>query len=63
MLLYQLGRKEEAIESYDKALEINPDLHKAWYLRGAALSHLDRKEEAFASCEKAIVDGQREFSG
>jgi tetratricopeptide (TPR) repeat protein len=30
---------EEAIASYDKALEIKPDYHEAWYNRGFALGN------------------------
>ena len=52
--LYDLGRYEEAIVSYDKALEIKPDLHEAWYNRGIALGNLGRLEEAIASYDKAL---------
>jgi tetratricopeptide (TPR) repeat protein len=30
MALRNLGKLEEAIASYDKALEIKPDYHVAW---------------------------------
>ena len=49
-----LGRLEEATASYDKALEIKPDLHEAWYNRGVALRNLGRVEEAIASYDKAL---------
>ena len=29
--LHHLGRNEQAIASYDKAIEIKPDLQDAWY--------------------------------
>ncbi|MEG4391255.1 CHAT domain-containing protein, partial [Microcoleus sp. BROC3] len=45
---------EEAIASYDKALEIKPDKHEPWYSRGNALSNLGRLEEAIASYDKAL---------
>ncbi|MEG4215833.1 tetratricopeptide repeat protein, partial [Microcoleus sp. Pol14C4] len=54
-LLY--GYAEEyakAIASYDKALEIKPDLHEAWNNRGNALDDLGRLEEAIASYDKAL---------
>ena len=51
--LSALGRKEEAVQSYDKALDINPDYH-AWCARGIALSDLGRKEEAIQSFDKAV---------
>ena len=44
----------EAIASYDKALEIKPDKHEAWYNRGNALGKLGKWEEAIASYDKAL---------
>jgi tetratricopeptide (TPR) repeat protein len=38
----------KAIVSYDKALEIKPDLHAAYYNRGIALDDLGRLEDAIA---------------
>jgi tetratricopeptide (TPR) repeat protein len=49
-----LGRNEEAILSYDKAIEFKPDFHQAWYNRGIALDDLGRNEEAILSYDKAI---------
>jgi tetratricopeptide (TPR) repeat protein len=49
-----LKRYEEAITSYDKALEIKPDYHEAWNNRGIALRKLGRYEEAIASYDKAL---------
>ncbi|MEC4892385.1 MAG: tetratricopeptide repeat protein [Oscillatoria sp. PMC 1051.18] len=58
---YQKGQQlaseskyEEAIASYDKYLEMQPDDNTAWVLRGAALTHLDRYEEALISFEEAL---------
>ncbi len=45
---------EEAIASYNKALEINPDKDEAWYNRGIALNNLGRSEEVIASYDKAL---------
>ncbi|NET32379.1 MAG: tetratricopeptide repeat protein, partial [Cyanothece sp. SIO1E1] len=53
--LDDLGRKEEAIASYDQALAIQPDYHQAWYNRGVALSALGHKEEAITSYDQALV--------
>nr|MBW4681124.1 tetratricopeptide repeat protein [Microcoleus vaginatus WJT46-NPBG5] len=47
-------RYEEAIASYDKAVEIKPDKHEAWNNRGNALDDLGRYEEAIASYDKAV---------
>jgi tetratricopeptide (TPR) repeat protein len=49
-----IGRYEEAISSYDKALEIKPDNDEVWNNRGFALGILDRYEEAIASYDKAL---------
>ncbi|WP_353930331.1 tetratricopeptide repeat protein [Okeanomitos corallinicola TIOX110] len=45
---------EEAISSYDKALEFKPDYHYAWYNRGISLHDLGRDEEAISSYDKAL---------
>lgn len=45
---------EEAIAAYDKALQIKPDLHEAWYNRGIVLRQLGRYEEAMDSFDKAL---------
>jgi tetratricopeptide (TPR) repeat protein len=54
LVLFASGCNEEAIASYDKALELKHNFHKAWNNRGAALSDLGRKEEAIASYDKAL---------
>ena len=45
---------KESVASYEKAIEIKPDLYQAWNNRGNSLDDLGRKEEAIASYEKAI---------
>jgi tetratricopeptide (TPR) repeat protein len=45
---------EEAIASYDRALEFKQDSHEAWYNRGFALVNLGRLEEAIASYREAL---------
>ena len=45
---------KEAIESFDKAIEIKPNSSEAWNNRGVSLHALGRKEEAIASFDKAI---------
>ena len=52
--LSALGRKEEAISSYDKAIEFKPDKHAAWSNRGLDLSVLGHHEEAISSYDNAI---------
>jgi tetratricopeptide (TPR) repeat protein len=54
-LIHAMGKEyEEAIASYDKALEFKPDDHQAWYNRGIALDDLGRYEEAIASFDRAL---------
>ncbi len=60
-LLLELGNLQragksyqEAISSYDKALEFKPDYHLAWHKRGWSLHKLGRYEEAISSYDKAL---------
>ncbi|AVZ30340.1 tetratricopeptide repeat protein [Nodularia spumigena] len=60
-LLIKLGKLQiagqdyqQALASYDKALEFKPDYHQAWYNRGYALDDLERNEQAIASYDKAV---------
>ena len=48
-----MGRYEEAIGCYDKALEINPNYAGTWYNKGVALDELGRYKEAVESKGKA----------
>jgi tetratricopeptide (TPR) repeat protein len=52
--LYKLGRLDEAVASYDKAIEFKPDNDAAWYNRGVALHKLGRLDDAVASYDRAI---------
>jgi tetratricopeptide (TPR) repeat protein len=45
---------EEAIKSYDKAIEFKPDLHQAWHNRGIALTNLNQREDILGRHEEAI---------
>ncbi|MEM9005535.1 MAG: tetratricopeptide repeat protein, partial [Cyanobacteria bacterium P01_F01_bin.86] len=53
-LLAAQNLHEEAISSYDQALEIKPDYHEAWYNRGISLKNLGRYEEAISSYDQAL---------
>ncbi|MCP6762221.1 MAG: tetratricopeptide repeat protein [Fischerella sp. CENA71] len=44
--------KPQCDRIYDKAVEIKPDLHDAWYNRGVTLGSSERYEEAIASFDK-----------
>jgi tetratricopeptide (TPR) repeat protein len=49
-----LGDKEKAIECYQKAIDIKPDYHDAYYNMGNAYSNLGDKEKAIECYQKAI---------
>ena len=53
-LLYAAEEYEASLKIFDKAIEIKPDYHQAWYNRGIALRQLGRLEQAIASYDKAI---------
>ncbi|WP_239112654.1 tetratricopeptide repeat protein, partial [Halomicronema sp. CCY15110] len=60
-LFFDLGRLqhaenayEDAIASYDCAVDIQPDKHVAWNNRGNALFNLGRYEEAITSYDRAV---------
>jgi tetratricopeptide (TPR) repeat protein len=52
--LSELGRHEEALKAYEKAVEINPQYAKAWFYKGFALGEFERHEEALKAFDKAI---------
>ena len=54
ILLIAAQEYEVALTAFDKAVEIKPDYHQAWYNRGNALRQLGRLEQAIASYDKAI---------
>jgi tetratricopeptide (TPR) repeat protein len=54
VILHGLGRYEEALASYDKALQIKPDDYEIRGSRSLALSSLGRYEEALASDDKVL---------
>ncbi|RLI95338.1 MAG: hypothetical protein DRO92_01970 [Candidatus Altiarchaeales archaeon] len=45
---------KEELEAYNKALEINPTLDRAWYNKGIALYQLGRYNESIEAFNKAI---------
>lgn len=55
MLLAELGRSEEALASYEKALTLAPGNVEATYNRGHVLERLKRYDEALASYDLAIA--------
>ena len=59
--LRELGRYEEALRCFDKALEIDPKHVLAWNNKGIALHNLGRYEEALRCFDKALeIDPKHE---
>lgn len=54
LAFYKLGRYEEAIIAYDKAIETGPKYIHAWNNKGIALYCLGRYEEAIITYKKAL---------
>ncbi len=52
--LYKLGKPEEAITCYDKALEIDTSCAQAWHNKGLAIRELGKPEEAITYYNKAL---------
>ncbi|NET39205.1 MAG: sigma-70 family RNA polymerase sigma factor [Cyanothece sp. SIO1E1] len=48
------NKYEDAISSYDLAINLNPDNYFAWHNRGYALDKLGRHQEALASYNKSL---------
>ena len=49
-----LGKLDEAIEAYKKAITIKPDYAEAHYNMGIALTDKGKLDEALEACKKAI---------
>jgi len=52
--LIHLERWDEALASFDKAIELGPNNAPAWRYKGVALDELGRHEEALISFDKAL---------
>ena len=59
--LGELGRLEEAIASYDKAVEIKPDLHQAWYNKARCYALQNNIEQAIENLQIAINLNPEEY--
>ena len=49
-----LNQYEDAVDCYDRALEINPAYSSIWYIKGFVLGLLGQREEAIQSLDRAI---------
>jgi tetratricopeptide (TPR) repeat protein len=63
MALNALGKNDAALDAYSKAAQINPQLDRAWFLRGMTLMNaFQRYEEALPYFEEAARLGLKEAS-
>jgi tetratricopeptide (TPR) repeat protein len=56
-----LSEFEKAIETYEKAIEINPDNDEAYYDIGSAYINLGEFEKAIEICKKAIKNNLNSY--
>jgi tetratricopeptide (TPR) repeat protein len=59
--LLRQGRREEALQVFDKALQLKPDDADLWRNLGHALSELGRADEAIMSFGQAVKLNPRDF--
>lgn len=52
--LHELGKYEDALECFDKALELNSRISLAWLNKGGSLYRLGRHDEAIECCNRAL---------
>ncbi len=55
-----LGRYDEALQAFHKAIEINPRFADAWYCKGLALNKHGRTAEANSAFAKAKEMGYKD---
>ena len=53
-VLYNLDRADEALDCYDKALDINSRNAEVWNNKGSVLYNLDRADEALDCYDEAL---------
>src|SRR5271157_4926196 len=58
--LYGLGKYNEVIQAFDKAIQLKPDDADAWYNNGIALKALGRTTESNAAFAKAKELGYKD---
>jgi len=59
--LYDARKYEEAVASFDKAIEIDPKNADAWNHKGNAIYYFSRFDDAIACYDKAIEIDPKKF--
>jgi len=66
LALGRMGKHDEALECFERALRLDPEFFSAWYHKGVALMELQRYEESVAPYEMARklipTDGSTNFN-
>lgn len=52
--LYELGRYDDAIKAYDRAIELKPNDAHAWEFKGMSLAGIYRHDDALEAYDRAI---------
>ena len=52
-----IGLNEEALEAYERAIELDPDCAEAWCNKSSALAKLGRNEEALEAALRVLKPG------
>ena len=59
--LRQLGRSEEALKAFDKAVQLRPDDARSWTNLGDVLLELERPADALLSFQRALQFNPRHW--
>jgi len=51
----KLGRNEEALRDYDRALDLNSNVARIWYNKGLLLAQLDRSDSALVCFDRVLA--------
>ncbi len=59
---YELGKWEEAIEQFDKALETYPNFAEVLFYKGLCLARLEKENEAMSILKEAVKEGKNGYT-
>ncbi len=52
--MYNLKHYEEAVASFDRVIQLQPDISEVWLLQGSALGELQRYAQVIVCCDRGI---------